>query len=120
MTDLVNKYVVPDVMAYQSEIADLIAKKKSIGATSSKAEEKLLANISKLSDEVSDKLAALENVTVEVKAISDPQTQATAYHDKVLSAMTQLRACIDELELIVSKKQWSLPTYAEMLYSVNE
>lgn len=121
MTDLIKKFVLPDVMAYEAEIADLIAKKKAVGTmVSSKAEEKLLSDIAKLADELSDKLAQLESVTVEVKAICNPQDQATAYHDKVLSAMTGLRACVDELELIVSKKQWSLPTYAEMLYSVNE
>lgn len=121
MTDLINKYVIPDVMAYETELADLIAKKNSIGTQiSSKAEEKLLSDISKLADEVSDKLAKLESATVEVKAISNAQDQAEAYHDNVLNAMTELRACIDELELIISKKCWSLPTYSEMLYGVNE
>lgn len=119
MIDLVNKYVLPDVLAYESELADLIAKKKSVSTISVKAEEKLLSDVSKLADEVSEKLAALESITVEVKAIDDAHAQATAYHDKVLSTMTQLRACVDELELIVSKKHWSLPTYGEMLYSVN-
>ena len=121
MTDLVNKYVIPDIMGYESELADLINKKNSVGTEiSSKTELKLLSDISKLADEVSSKLETLEKVTVEVKAISNVQDQAIAYHDKVIKAMTELRACIDELELIVSKKSWSLPTYSEMLYSVNE
>jgi glutamine synthetase len=32
--------------------------------------------------------------------------------------MSELRMAVDELELIVSKKHWTIPSYAEILYSV--
>ncbi len=37
----------------------------------------------------------------------------------VFSDMTELRLVADELEALVGKEYWSLPTYAELLYSVN-
>ena len=33
--------------------------------------------------------------------------------------MQQLRAVVDELETLVSKKYWTLPSYGELLFSVN-
>jgi glutamine synthetase len=36
----------------------------------------------------------------------------------VFTAMSELRVVVDELEMIISKKYWRLPTYAEILYSV--
>jgi glutamine synthetase len=32
--------------------------------------------------------------------------------------MSELRHIVDELEMLVAKKYWPIPTYAEILYSV--
>ena len=34
------------------------------------------------------------------------------------AAGCKLRLVVDELETLVSKKYWTLPTYADLLYSV--
>ena len=48
------------------------------------------------------------------------QQQATNYREKVFSAMEELRAGVDEMELLVGKKHWSLPSYGDLLYSVKD
>jgi glutamine synthetase len=35
-------------------------------------------------------------------------------------AMSELRLVVDELETLVGSRYWRIPTYAEILYSVNE
>jgi glutamine synthetase len=64
------------------------------------------------------KLTALENVLLESKAEEGLIAHATYYRDRVCVAMAELRLVVDELETLVSRKHWPLPSYAEMLYSV--
>ena len=50
---------------------------------------------------------------------SSPQEQADYYRGHVFRDMSELRLVVDELETLVSKKHWTLPTYADLLYSVH-
>ena len=43
---------------------------------------------------------------------------ARYYQAVVFSAMQELRACVDELEVITAKKYWPVPSYGDMLFSV--
>ena len=119
MIDLVNKYILPDVLSYESTLVDLLTKKKALGTSvSSTAEEKLLSEISKLADKTYKALGELESAAIMVRCENDMQKQAEIYHKKVLSSMNQLRTFVDSLELIIGKNYWTLPTYSDLLYSV--
>ena len=119
MTDMTYNRILPAVMDCESDMASLIQKKKALGISCA-AEEDMLKRISALADCVYKRLGALEKETAAVKCIEDSLELAMAYRQRVFVAMNELRACVDELELIVGKKYWPVPTYAEMLYSVNE
>jgi glutamine synthetase len=120
LIDLVNREIIPAVIGYQSELAELVAKKKALGAAgiSSAPEENLLKRISSLSESLEKRLAELTDKTVEVRGIEDSLELAKAYREQVFTAMSEVRMAVDELELIVSKKYWTIPSYAEILYSV--
>jgi len=119
--DMVNKDIIPSVLAYESELAETILKKKqALGDNCAcNLESELLSKLSVLSDCIVKRIATLEVDTAEVKRIVDALEQAKAYRSRVFSSMLELRACVDELELIVSSKHWPYPTYADLLYSVN-
>jgi glutamine synthetase len=119
LIDLVNHEIIPAVLGYQNELAELAARKKSIGAgISVSLEENLLRKLSTLSESLERRLADLTAKTVEVRGIEDSLELAKAYREQVFAAMSELRMAVDELELIVSKKHWTIPSYAEILYSV--
>ena len=119
MTDMVNKYVVPAVVSYQNELAELILNKKAVNpGIDTSLEENRLSRISQLSAELGKRLDRLCEQTSEVSGISDTLALAQAYREKVFAAMNDLREVVDELELIVSRKHWTLPTYTDILYSV--
>ena len=121
MIDMVNGQIIPAVVTYQNELCKLMSRKKSLGGDfSSKLEEHLLAKISRLSECLGKKLAALHEKTISVKEIKDHLECAKAYREQVFMAMSELRIIIDELELNVSKEYWKIPSYAEILYSVSE
>ncbi|MDR0839655.1 MAG: glutamine synthetase III [Oscillospiraceae bacterium] len=118
MIDLVSKEVVPSVIAYENELATLLLHKSKVGGYDNSLEDSLLAKVSKLSSSLARKLDELEAETVAVRGIEDSAELAAAYRERVFSAMNELRAVVDELELTVASKYWSLPTYGEILYSV--
>ncbi len=119
MLDMVYKYIIPSVVAYQSELSALAASKQSIGGIPMDFELTLLKKISVLSEHMLYKVAVLEeNLSQICSASYTLIEQAKQYKDKVLTAMEYLREEVDELELIVAKKHWQLPTYDDILYSV--
>lgn len=63
-------------------------------------------------------LANLENVESLAAAKSEGQEQAMYFREVVFPAMTELRAPIDELEMIVDEEFWPVPTYGELLFEV--
>lgn len=119
MTDIVKKEIIPACISYQNELSQLIISKKTIGGCDCALEENLLGKISRLSNCLLEKLEILENAILEAKTVSDALPLARFYREHVFSAMSELRLIVDELETLVAKKHWPLPTYAEMLYSVN-
>lgn len=121
MIDIVNKQILPAVFDYQNELAELAVRKKKVSSDIPTApEEKLLARIAKLSECLVRRLENLSEQLIAVRAIKDNLELARAYRERVCTAMSELRLTVDELETIISSKHWKIPTYAEILNSVNE
>jgi glutamine synthetase len=70
-----------------------------------------------LTDNMDLKLAALSDALAEPEA-GDALTAALHYHDKVVKAMEELRAVVDEAEPLVPAELWPVPVYADMLFKV--
>ncbi|HPT78486.1 MAG TPA: glutamine synthetase III [Candidatus Atribacteria bacterium] len=119
MIDMVNKLIIPAVLGYQKELADLIIQKKAVSAEiPTSLEEELLKKISRLSECLKTRLDHLYEQTIEVRETKDSLELARAYREKVFAAMNELRLIVDELETLVSRDHWKIPTYAEILNSV--
>ena len=120
MIDMVKKEIIPAVLEYQGEIAKIAnGKKQLMPNIQCELEEKLLNNISKLGNYLYSKLDDLEKSVLEAKTITDPLDTAKYYRESVFINMQHLRGVVDELETLVSKKYWTLPSYGELLFSVN-
>ena len=120
MVDMVKGDIIPACMDYQRELIDLLRQKKAYGGDNidRTLEQHFLTSITKLSACLLNKLIALESVILETSQDREILAQATFYRDKVFTAMSELRLIVDELETLVAKKHWPIPTYAELLYSV--
>ncbi|MCL2109361.1 MAG: glutamine synthetase III [Oscillospiraceae bacterium] len=118
MIDLTKREIIPALISYQNEIAKLPARKKSHGDFDTSLEDYLLGRIAKLSGCLLKKLARLEDVLLESKDKGEVLELAGFYRDKVFNGMSELRLVADELETIVGREFWPLPSYAEILYSV--
>ena len=118
MVDIVKGGIIPASIRYQNELASLLERKKACGGFDMSLEEHLLGRIAGLSACLLRKLTALENVLLESGEEREILARARYYRDQVFTAISELRLIVDELETLVAKKYWPLPSYADLLYSV--
>ena len=118
MIDMTKGKIIPACVDYQNDLAKLLERKQACGGFNNALERHLLIKISNLSAQLLDNLTALETAVAESKTVCDVLKHASFYRDAVCPAMSELRIVADELETLVAGKHWPLPTYAELLYSV--
>lgn len=117
MLKMANKQLIPAATSYMGDVAATAAAKTSVSeAISTHAETKLLTELSKYTDEMSDAADALKALTDEACAMEDEAAKAHAFHDKVLPAMERLRAAADVAEELCDEEYWPLPCYSRMLF----
>lgn len=120
MIDMVKKYIIPSVLSYQGKIAEIANGKKQLNSNiQCELEEKLLYNLSRLGNYLYSKLDTLETSILNAKNYSDYLESAKYYRESVFINMQHLRGVVDELETLVGKDYWKLPTYSDLLFSVN-
>ncbi len=118
MLDLTKGEIIPACVTYQNELALLLERKKSCGEFDTSLEGFLLGQIAKLSGCLLNKLNTLESALLEAREERELFARTKHYRERVFPAMSELRLIADELETLVAKKHWPLPSYAELLYSV--
>ena len=82
----------------------------------------IIDDLNKLSDLVSllnVKTKELERAVNETKEHkNDIMNKAKQWNDDVLTKITNLRNIVDELETNISKENWPMPTYTDLLFSL--
>ncbi|MBE5823023.1 MAG: glutamine synthetase type III [Butyrivibrio sp.] len=115
MIDMASKQIIPAVMKYAGRLAGDVNAVKAAGAD----ESALLSELKEITTELTKMKKALEDLkAVENKArkTQDARKLAYFYKDKVRPAMDALRDPADKLEMLVDKKDWPFPTYADLLF----
>lgn len=95
--------IIPAAVDYQNLLASSIAKAKDCGC-SPNGTSGLLKKLCSLIEDTIGETEGLEN------SIGEDSPK------KMLDSMNKLRASVDELEAIIPKQIWPLPTYAEMMF----
>ena len=78
----------------------------------------LYEKIAKLLQQLSDLRDALEDKTARADALADAGTVARAFRVQVVPVMEQLRSTVDQLEMLVGRDFWPVPTYGELMFQV--
>ena len=90
---------------------------KAAGADASTQEALLCSAGGKLTA-MQTALEKLKKAEKEASVMADAKEQAFFYKDTVKAAMDELRAPADELEMIVDKEYWPIPTYGELMFEI--
>ncbi len=117
MIDIAGKQIIPAVIKYTRMLADTINSVKEAG-TDPTVQMELLDQSNALLTETKAALGKLEEVTARAAAMEEGADQAGYYHDTVIAAMTELRKPVDELEMIVDKDMWPMPSYGDLIFEV--
>jgi len=115
--DMVQHQYAPAVMAYQKFVCDTALSKKNVGIDAS-IELGIAQKVSALAADMDSRRRELATLLDEVSSIADVKDTAVFYHDKVLAEMNRLRAVVDELQTYVGDDYWPVPTYGDILFSV--
>ncbi|NCD05537.1 MAG: glutamine synthetase type III [Spirochaetia bacterium] len=119
LTDMVRQMIIPACNKYLNNLAGEVAEIKSVLPTIDlKSQLGLIETISQLLNCLSEKVYLIEEELIKARAIEDENKQAVFYQDRIFPIMSEIRSFADELELIVDKDCWPIPTYGELLYSV--
>ncbi|MGM9947451.1 glutamine synthetase III family protein [Floccifex sp.] len=113
MSYMLRKQILPAVFNYEAKLATIIQTKKNSGI-SSPMEEKMLKNIDKPLELVSNHLDELEKM-IDFSFESEKEAARFAA-DQMLPLMEAIRALTDSIEKNVSKDDWPIPDYNEILF----
>lgn len=117
MVDMAKKQYIPAVMEYTRTLADTVLAVKSAGADAV-VQTTVLKSVSEKLAEAQTAETSLEDKLAEAAGIEDPKKLAFFYKDVVHTAMDDLRAPVDALEMMVDKKVWPVPTYGDLIFEV--
>lgn len=117
MIDMARKSIIPAIIRYTKELADTIAVVKNIGVDTTVQTEMLVTVTEKLND-IKKATDALEVAVTGAKETPDTENKAILYKTEVMSKMADLRKPVDELELIMPKDVWPMPTYGDLLFEL--
>ncbi|MCR4691324.1 MAG: glutamine synthetase III [Lachnospiraceae bacterium] len=117
MIDMAGKQIIPAVVRYAKTLADTVNAMKEAGFEA-ETEKALLSETSKRLTRMKEALDELIRVEKEARKITDEKEKAFYYKDSVKPVMDDLRLPADELEMMVDKELWPLPTYGELMFEV--
>ena len=117
MVEMMKKDFFPAICTYVKKLADTaLAKKALAGTISCELEESIVTKISSLSGCLYKKTEALEAAILGAKEYTQAKELADYFHDTVFSAMQELRAVADEIEVLIGEEALPYPTYGQLLF----
>jgi len=124
MIDMASKQILPAVVKYARNLAETVNAIKIAGNgvegiyISADAELSMLGEVSTKLDEAKAALEALKSALEKGSSMASGKDKAFFFKDTVKVCMNDLRKPCDELEMIVDKKYWPIPTYGELMFEV--
>lgn len=119
MIEMASRKYIPAIIKYTKQLADAILSVKSaVASADTSVQEELLTKTSNLLSAAKKALVKLQEDTLKAEELEDIEVKAKYFKDIIIVDMAQLRAPIDELETIVDKEVWPVPTYGDLLFEV--
>ena len=119
MLNMAGKSLLPAIMKYSGDLAKSIKAVRDLDLEVKPEEEtKILEKIVKLHNLARESFHKLDAGVKEVSAIADIEEKAFAYHRQIVPVMKDLRVFVDELEMLVDKEYWPMPSYGDLIFEI--
>ena len=119
LAEMSRKEILPAVSAYVRSLSETVSARRALDQDAPcRFEREEIAQLGKHVDAAYEKLLRLEGA---IRALprGDTLDRALFYRDNVLSCMEDLRQDLDEMERLTAAEFWPLPTYGDLMFSVN-
>ena len=114
---MAKKQILPTAVRGTKDVCDAALAKKELGIDNS-YEIGYASKISALTSGISDAVRTLDEKVIAVQGIEDVEATAKFCRSDVFVAMQNLRCLVDELETNISAKEWPIPSYTDLLFTV--
>ena len=118
MIDLATKQIIPAVVRYTTVLADSVNTVRAVGDIDVSVQLELLKKCSALLKTTNSAMKNLSDVVAKVSEIPEGRERAVYCKDIVCKAMEELRTPVDELEMLVDKSMWPMPSYGDLIFEV--
>ncbi|MDE7410350.1 MAG: glutamine synthetase III [Muribaculaceae bacterium] len=112
-------HIIPAALTYKGKLLGLITQIKEIYPDNfkemAKTEIKLLEKVTRLVEEIQDRVSAMVEARKAANKIENEYEKAKAYYD-IAESLFAIRRPIDKLEEVVDNDMWPLPKYRELLF----
>ena len=119
MIDMTKRDILPAISEFTASLAnDMAAKKAAVPGVECTYESETAEKLSSLCSTAYKRVSELEDSLITAKGITDSLERAKFFRSAVLLKMNELRAAIDEAEVVTPSKYWPFPTYTDLLFGV--
>ena len=119
MLHMASKHYIPTVVKYCAELADSVnAVRAACPDLDVSVQENLLRRVSALLAQANQAHTVLASRVQQTHTLNVGEEMARSFHDSVVPAMNDLRGAVDQLELLVNKAYWPVPTYGDLMFEV--
>lgn len=119
MIDIASKHIIPAVIKYITSLANSINEVKAACEFADvSVQTELLGESSRLLADTRQALKELITVTDAAAMMEQGRKQAEFFKETVVPVMDSLRKPVDQLEMIVNKEMWPMPSYGDLIFEV--
>ncbi|MBE7047946.1 MAG: glutamine synthetase type III [Ruminococcaceae bacterium] len=120
LLQMLHRFIVPACMRFADSVAQCIVNVKATGLScDTLAAEDLLRKVSGGIAALHKTMKKLEKAIQKAENFGDDYiAHANFTRDSLITIMGEVRKYADELESIVAKEYWPIPTYSDLIYSV--
>ena len=115
--NIATKQLIPAVIRYTNKLADTVNSMNEAGCNAV-VPKRLLNQVNGLLIEAWEALDILQDYTYGADSIISLQEKANYYYKEVVGRMEDLRRPLDQLEMLIDKKDWPMPSYGDLLFEV--
>jgi glutamine synthetase len=117
LIDMVNRDVMPAIMAYVNSLCETVNNKNLIRADCS-VEYELITRLSAANKEIFSLTADLKEAVACAERSSDIFEKATEYRRVILKLMADIRKYADSAECVMPRQYWPYPSYGDLLFKI--
>jgi len=119
MIHMAGKHYIPTAITYTTHLAQSVnAVSAACESADFSVQKTLLVRCSALLSQASQAMEHLKKLLCDVDEMENMAEMARVYREQVVPTMQALRQPVDELELLIDKEMWPVPTYGDLMFEV--